>query len=171
MKSVMRAIVIGIYVYVLLFTQAALATVVGTSSQVSPGIWEYSYEITNDFSSTLDVWSFDLDLLFQVLILNITSPTGWFSTPDPSVLPVYTDFISWYTPPGFGLYYGDSLSGFTFQTNLPPAPDMATYTLTDDTTQTGSTVGPTPEPATLALFALGVAGIGRFVLKRRSQKG
>jgi len=174
--------------------QGLSATATYTDTMLSPGEFQYDITLNNTGSSPIGVYWFSWVPgagFLSAKPTNVVSPSGWTDT-----LSNNGAAIMWMTP-STPLAAGGKLTGFSFDSTETPAqvagmvmgtpvatsyvysklPNPITITsLTKDgavfvTTASTSSTPPTrgvPEPATLALFGLGLAGlaVGRKKTKR-----
>jgi len=174
--------------------QGLSATATYTDTMLSPGEFQYDITLNNTGSSPIGVYWFSWVPgagFLSAKPTNVVSPSGWTDT-----LSNNGAAIMWMTPSA-PLAAGGKLTGFSFDSTETPTqvagmvmgtpvatsyvysklPNPITITsLTKDgtvfvTTASTSSTPPTrgvPEPATLALFGLGLAGlaVGRKKTKR-----
>lgn len=154
----------------LLFACPALANpiLVGSVSTLPDDSFLYSYELLNPSTELENV--FDVGVFFAGDPLDVSSPTGWDSIAG-------LGFINWFSlMPENDLPIGQTLTGFSFRSALGPGTiefrTLGADPVTGDVGQpvSGATVGPAavPEPGTLCLMALGLAGL---VVRHRRYHG
>lgn len=128
------------------------------TTQAENGVLRYSYSLTNDNASTMNVIAYDVAVDTSANLASIMGPVGWLA------LYVSGDLdISWQSPdPAYDLLPGNSYS-FSFTSTL--SPESNTYTVLgidpdspDFQFSSGMTLSPAtssvPEPRTLALAFL-----------------
>lgn len=172
----LRAILVRLHtmaaaVMILLAASQALASpiLVASVSTLPDDTFLYTYELINPADESENV--FDLGLFFEGDPLNVSAPTGWDYIAG-------LGFIDWFSlAPETDLAPGASLRGFSFQSPFA-AGTIAYQTLgvnavTGDvgTPVFGETDGPVsavPEPSTVGLLGIGIAGV---LLRRRRSPG
>jgi hypothetical protein len=146
----------------LLTISRASAQVVVTPT-VTPVGAEFSYEYSVFNSGMTPIIGFTL--IVTVPITGITSPTGW----DSGLIPVGDEtVVQWASlDPAFNIPPLGTLSGFGVTS--PSAPGDVPFAAVDDQFQvfTGVTVGPVPEPTSLASVSCGILGLLRSIRRRR----
>ena len=133
--------------------------------------WEYSYEIDNT-TGTEYVYYMELAPVDMATIVDF--PTGWGDTFGDTSIGGYVTWSA--TSTGVWVAPGDALSGFEIESPYSPGVDYSVWGagVDDDGADGGSTQfisgytdGPhVPEPATLLLFATGIAGLAAKRLRR-----
>ena len=139
-------------------------SVTGTAVQQSGGFFLYTYAVTNLATSTTNVAEFDISVLQSANLAAITTPTGFLS--------LYTagdSFIQFSsTDAMFDVKPGVTVS-FSFTSFLPPVlgPNLVRGFNADGSlaSNTGRTLAPVPEPASVVLF--GAGGTLLLVVARR----
>jgi len=155
----------------LLFASPALASpiLVGSVSTLPDDSFLYSYELLNPSTELENV--FDVGLFFEGDPVDVSSPTGWDFIAG-------LGFINWFSlMPENDVLIGQTLTGFSFRSTVGPGAIQFQTLGADPVTGavgqpvSGTTVGPTsvPEPGTLWLMAVGLAGLVRQRRYRRDE--
>lgn len=120
-------------------TENATATL--ASTQISPGVFQYTVTLTDTGTTPISTFWFawddvpDQDFMSQIPS-NVTGPAGWFDIVTTHVYPGGTGYgIEWRA--GASLNPGDTTSAFTFTSTETPA-QMAAVSPFDNTFQTMS---------------------------------
>jgi hypothetical protein len=122
------------------------------------GIWTYNYTLRNIGTETIWLW----DIYPTVTVSDITKPSAdWY------ILTDYSSWIEWSCPfPGTGISPNNSLSGFSYKSSGPPGWIRYEVESTLGGIASGLTMGATPEPSSLILFASGIF-IGIRILRKK----
>ena len=146
---------------------AALDWSIGVvTTPLGGGDWEYTYTVTNEGTSTEDIFGLSLTLAGGVTASVTNAPTDWFG----SFIAPTADWVSLFpgVPPDIGP--GSSLNHFTIESPFAPGIIQAnvegTSTSSPLINTTGPVATPIPEASTFALLGLGMA-LGLLKLRRK----
>jgi hypothetical protein len=140
-------------------SQAGDVTVTPVVTPEGGGLFDYDYTITNETGNDLPV--LDISVTPGLTIQDLQAPAGFLTAYDSGLGLV--SFLE-----DTGAFGPTPLSGFEFDSSVPPGPTTFTATFFDGSTTTGTTQGPVvPEPASFTLFAAG--GAVMLFLRRRRQ--
>jgi hypothetical protein len=137
----------------------AQADLVDVTAVVTPNgpLFQYDYSISN--ASADDLFDLDIAVMPGVTIENLSAPAGFETAYDPGLgLVSFLENTATFGPTPLAGFIFDSPvapAGTTFDANLQ---NLDTF---DISTVSGNTQGPvpTPEPASLTLFASGAAAL------------
>jgi hypothetical protein len=138
------------------------------SYTLSGGIYTYSYGLTNTTADSLNsIIAFTLVFPTAVPVASLSGiygPAGWVGSPKAG------NKINWDLGSGAAIAPG-ATGTFGFSCTFAPSPDEQVVA---DSSRgkfgyNGTTYGPVPEPASLAVLAFGVSGLLSFGLKRRGK--
>lgn len=165
----------------LISVSAVHATIIGSALfDGLSGKFIYSYTVQNtSATATISSWLLEFSITpdWNPLDTNfggdVTVPVGWSAS--AFFNPQNQDFSINFLVLGAEVGPGETLSGFSFPSALPPGNVTFSETLfTPPFTlsfNTGTTVGPTPEPGTWLLFSIGLAGLFIFGRIRKRHTG
>ena len=140
---------------------------VAPSYTVSGGIYAYLYDLTNATASDHIV---GFSLIFPSVVpvstfTDIVKPDGW-----TAYVRVSGNKVNWQASEGYAIAPAATK---TFGFSCKFAPSAAEDAVADSSRgafgYNGTTYGPIPEPAGLAVLAVGVSGLMSFSLRRRTK--
>jgi hypothetical protein len=163
-KSMMLAVVVLLAIAAVA-NATPVQTLTSTATTVDNLTWTYNYTLASPVGASDMI--FDLYVPAWGSIAAVTTPAGWNSFYGPG-------FVEWSANFGSEVTAGNSLSGFSFQTDLTPAMWPGIMVSTDDglgnITMTDVTgLQPVPEP-TAIVYTITALGFGAGFIGLRSRK-
>ena len=136
------------------------ADTAGSNPYFGTGFWGYIYTITNvDYTPYLTDFAIAKPAVADVAL--VATPAGW-------VYNSYPGSFGWAAISGSQLYAGNSVTGFEVQSTHGPHNAEATAWTPGNDPAYGHIAGPgVPEPASMAMFGLGLLGFGGRVIRKK----